>query len=283
MTDTVRDVKQHFWSSKVIPYLTIRTTHNSTQSYKAHSHSELSLGIIESGITQLSMPDGEITLKKGDIILIEPNMVHACNPVGGMSRSYHMLYIDNAWCCDVLSKLYGFEITKYSCDLNLFFAMESDTNLSELILLLLNEGSRDAAIDVEGYLFNLVSRFCSPKSEHGHEDEDESELVLKLRNRLLQDIACAPYLEAVSRELGRPKETLIRIFKRHLGITPKSFLNNSRVEKAKILLKRGMRIVDVAAEVGFSDQSQFHRTFVNYTASTPRQYQRITSIFDNKS
>ncbi|MFV0447014.1 MAG: helix-turn-helix domain-containing protein [Vibrio sp.] len=54
----------------------------------------------------------------------------------------------------------------------------------------------------------------------------------------MQDITCAPSLEDVSREFGRSKETLIRIFKKHLGITPKSFLNNSRVEKAKILLKR---------------------------------------------
>ncbi len=205
-------------------------------------------------------------------------MVHACNPVGATPRSYHMLYIDNAWCCNVLSKLYGCEITKYNCDLNLFFATESDVNLSDLILLLLNKGSHHAAIEVESYLFNLVSRYCVPISEH----EDESELVCKLRNRLLQDIACAPSLDAVSKEFGRSKETLIRIFKKHLGITPKSFVNNSRVEKAKILLKRGMSIVDVAAEVGFSDQSQLHRTFVNYTASTPRQYQQVTSIFDNK-
>ncbi len=279
MAYTVRDVNQHFWSSSLIPYLTIRTTHNSTQSYKAHSHSELSLGIIESGITQLTMPDGKYVLKKGDIILIEPNMVHACNPVGVTPRSYHMLYIDNAWCCNVLSKLYGCEITKYHCDLNLFFATESDVNLSDLILLLLNNGSHHAAIEVESYLFNLVSRYCVPISEH----EDGSELVCMLRNRLLQDITSAPSLEVVSKEFGRPKETLIRIFKKHFGITPKSFLNNSRVEKAKILLKRGMSIVDVAAEVGFSDQSQLHRTFVNYTASTPRQYQQLTSIFDNKS
>ena len=279
MTDTVRDVNQHFWSSKIIPYLTIRTTYESTQSYKAHSHSELSLGIIASGITQLSMQDENYVLKKGDIILIEPNMVHACNSVGGMPRSYHMLYIDNVWCCNVLSKLYGYEITKYSCDLNLLLATECDANFSDLIVLLLNKESYDVAVDVESFLFNLLSRYCSPKIEH----EDESELVCKLRNRLLQDITSAPSLEDVSREFGRPKETLIRTFKKHLGITPKSFLNNSRVEKAKILLKRGMSIVDVAAELGFSDQSQFHRTFVNYTASTPRQYQQITSIFDNKS
>ncbi len=279
MADTVRDVNQHFWSSKIIPYLTIRTTYNSTQSYKAHSHSELSLGIIESGITQLSMPDEKYILKKGDMILIEPDMVHACNSVGGIPRSYHMLYIDNEWCCNVLSKLYGYEITRYSCDLNLLLATEYDANFSDLILLLLNKGAYDVVVDVESFLFNLVSRYCFPKIEH----EDESELVSKLKNRLLQDITCAPSLEDISSEFGRPKETLIRVFKKHLGITPKSFLNNTRVEQAKILLKRGMSIVDVAAEVGFADQSQLHRTFVNYTASTPRQYQQVTSIFDNKS
>ncbi len=279
MTNTVRDINQHFWSGKAIPYLTIRTTYNSSQSYKAHSHSELSIGIIESGTTQLSMPDGKVNLNKGDIILIAPSIVHACNPVGGEPRSYHMLYIDNTWCCNVLTKLYGYEVTKYSCDLNILSAKRSHANLSDLIVSLLNHGSPDVAIEIESQLFDLISRYCFPRSEH----EVESELVNQLRHRLLQDIAIAPSLEVLSKEFGRPKETLIRSFKKHLGITPKSFLNNSRVEKAKILLKNGMSIVDVASEVGFSDQSQLHRTFVNYTASTPRQYQQVTSIFDNKS
>lgn len=279
MTNTVRDVNQHFWSSKFIPYLTIRTTHNSTQSYKAHSHSELSVGIIESGTTQLSMSDEELILKKGDIILIEPNIVHACNPMEGASRSYHMLYIDDKWCCNVLSKLYGHTVKKYSCDLNFIPAFKSGIKLSDLIFSLITKESHNNAIEVELFLINLVSRHCIPQSEH----EDESELVCKLRNRFLQDLAYAPSLETVAKEFGRSKETLIRTFKKRYGITPKSFLNNSRIEKAKILLKHGMSIVDVATELGFSDQSQFHRTFVNYTASTPRQYQQIMSIFDNKS
>lgn len=279
MTNTVRDVNQNFWSSKFIPYLTIRTTHNSTQSYKAHSHSELSVGIIELGTTLLSMLDKQLTLKRGDIIVIEPNVVHACNPDGGQPRSYHMLYIDNDWCCSVLSKLYGYEVKKYSCDLNLLCELESYIKLSELISKLFNHGVRNNAIEVERYLLHLVSRYCSPYTEQ----EDESELAFKLKRRLLQDITCSPSLEVVSKEFGRPKETLIRVFKRRYSITPKSFLNNSRIEKAKFLLKHGMSIVNVAVEVGFSDQSQFHHTFVNYTASTPRQYQQISSIYDNKS
>lgn len=279
MANTVRDVNQRFWRNKAIPYLTIRTTCDSTQSYKAHCHSELSVGIIESGKTRLSMSDGDITLIEGDTILIEPNIVHACNPVGDTSRSYHMLYIDDGWCCEVLSKLYGYEVSKYNCDQKLISALESDVNLSDLILTLLNQESQSVASEVESCLVNLICRYCTPQRYHGN----ESVLVGKLKSRLLQDIASAPSLDAISKELGRSKETLIRLFKKHLGITPKSFLNNYRVEKAKILLRRGMSIVDVAAEVGFADQSQLHRAFVNYTASTPRQYQQITSIFDNNS
>ncbi|WP_241903273.1 AraC family transcriptional regulator [Vibrio breoganii] len=277
MANTVRDINQRFWSSKTIPHLTIRTTQNSVQGYKAHSHSELSIGIIESGVTRLSMPEGQIVLTKGDIILIEPNIVHACNPVDDMTRSYHMLYVDNTWCCNVLSTLYGYEVTQYTCDQNVLAYMENDIKLTSLLCSLLNQESQEIAAEVDSFLFNLLSRYCSPQ----HDQENDDELAYKVRNYLLQDIANPPSLDVISQEFERPKETLIRNFKRRFGITPKSFLNNNRVEKAKFLLKCGMSIVDAATEVGFSDQSQLHRAFVSYTASTPRQYQRVTSIFDN--
>jgi AraC-like DNA-binding protein len=275
--DTVRNINQHFWSSKGIPFLTIRTTQNSTQSYKAHCHSELSIGIIESGTTQLTLLNNEMMLEKADIVLIEPNVVHSCNPLQGQPRSYHMLYIDNTWCCHFLSKLYGYEIKKYDSQHNLLPALDNEIKLSELIHTVLNQDNEETASRLERQVFNLVSRYYSPILEH----KDESHLASELKTRLLQDITQAPSLDVIAKELGKPAETLIRCFKKHYGITPKSFLNNNRIEQAKILLRQGMSIVDVSAEVGFSDQSQLHRTFVNYTASTPRQYQQGTSIFDN--
>ncbi len=279
MTNTVRDINQCFWSSNRLPYLTIRTTFNSTQGYKAHSHSELSIGIIDQGSTLLTMPSGEVALEKGDIILIEPNLVHSCNPVDEMPRSYHMLYLDSDWCCGVLSKLYGDEISEFSCDKKLLSASNNETSLNELIFSLINQETDKIAAEVEHCLLHILNRYCSPKTN----DRTDSELAERLKNRLLEDITSASSLDLISSELGRPKETLIRNFKKYFGITPKAFLNNCRVEQAKVLLKQGMSIVDVAAEVGFSDQSQLHKAFVNYTASTPRQYQQITSIFDNKS
>lgn len=78
------------------------------------------------------------------------------------------------------------------------------------------------------------------------------------------------------------KETLIRTFRQDTGLTPGSFLNISRVEFAKARLRAGDDIADVGYQSGFADQSHFHKTFVSYTAATPRQYATGRSISDNK-
>lgn len=279
MAKTVREINQHFWMSKNLPHLSIRTTYNSTQGYKAHSHSELSIGIIKSGSTCLTLANEEIILSKNNLVLIPPNMVHACNPVNETARSYHMLYVDNDWCCQILSSLYGYEVSQIRCDQSNLSHDEADAKLVDLICELIKQDSQSLAADVNNQLFNLLSNYCSPQPNQQKADK----LAYKIRSRLLMNIANPPSLDDLSKEFARSKESLIRIFKSNFGITPKSFINNNRVEKAKFLLKCGLSIVDVAIDVGFSDQSQLHRAFVNYTASTPRQYQQIRSISDNNS
>ena len=92
-----------------------------------------------------------------------------------------------------------------------------------------------------------------------------------------------PSLETLANELQYRQETIVRLFKQVTGLAPKEFINNARIQKAKIMLKAGMAIADVATEVGFVDQSHFHKAFVNYTASTPRQYQQAKSLSKNKT
>lgn len=276
MENTTKDISQRYWVSEYAPYLTVRSTENSTQSYKEHYHSELSVGIIKTGSTYLSLPEQDLVLNKGEVILIEPNLVHACNPLNKSPRSYYMLYIDSSWCCKTLSTLYGYDVVDFVVDqdtLQLF-----DCPLESAMDELLEHDSVANASTVENILFDILSRYSSPIREQSIDDT----LALKVRERLLQDVESPPSLDALSSEFGQTKETVIRRFKRYFGITPKAFLNNHRIEKAKFLLKSGKSIVDVAVEVGFSDQSQLHKAFVNYTASTPRQYQQVRSIFDNK-
>ncbi|MGX9417417.1 helix-turn-helix domain-containing protein [Vibrio sp. WJH972] len=268
MNHHVRDISQQFWASQRLPYLTIRSTMNSGQGYKPHSHPELSIGIIQAGITNLTINQQHSLLHPNDMILIEPNCVHSCNPVEELPRSYHMLYIDQHWCCQQLSKLYDHPVNQFSCESSPLKASSATWNL--LINQLMAHDLDITVHEIEPRLVALIHRYCIPINPAANEDT----LIHSVRSKLLEDIIHPPSLDTLAVQIGRTKEAMIRSFKHQFGITPKSFLNNYRVERAKQLLKSGATIVDAAIEVGFSDQSQLHRAFINYTASTPRQYQQ---------
>ncbi len=64
----------------------------------------------------------------------------------------------------------------------------------------------------------------------------------------------------------------LRLFKQSMGVTPHQYILQRRIEKAKCLLQHGeLSIADVAARVGFCDQSHFTRYFKRIVGVTPKQ------------
>jgi len=66
-----------------------------------------------------------------------------------------------------------------------------------------------------------------------------------------------------------------RLFRISTGASPMNYLMKLRIVRAKLLLLRNDRSVcDVAAALGFCDQSHFSRTFRRMTGQTPREFVR---------
>lgn len=103
-----------------------------------------------------------------------------------------------------------------------------------------------------------------------------------LFQRLATDLPAPPSLDKLAHDSALRKETVIRAVKQDTGLTPASLINMARIEFAKTRLRAGDPIADVGYQAGFADQSHFHKTFVSYTAATPRQYAHSRSISDNK-
>ncbi|HDK6310187.1 TPA: AraC family transcriptional regulator [Klebsiella pneumoniae] len=103
-----------------------------------------------------------------------------------------------------------------------------------------------------------------------------------LFQRLAMDLPASPSLDKLAHDSALRKETVIRAVKQDTGLTPASLINMARIEYAKTRLRAGDPIADVGYQAGFADQSHFHKTFVSYTAATPRQYAQSRSISDNK-
>ncbi|MBY4678193.1 helix-turn-helix transcriptional regulator [Marinobacterium arenosum] len=276
MSQQVRDIEQQYWRHAHLPQLELRSTRSSRRAYKAHSHRALSIGAIQSGQTRLECDGRELLLQQGELVIIEPGLVHACNPVGDAARGYHMLYIDTPWCLAQLAALYARPIERLSCEQRLIRQPQLFADYLALVDQL-TASVADPAPLFERFAFKILSGYCSP----GQDREEQPALCHQVKRLLLENLAQPPSLERQAGQLGYSRETLIRTFGKSFGITPMAFVNNARIEQAKLLLKAGQQIAEVALELGYSDQSQFHRAFVGYTASTPRQYQQARSISDN--
>ncbi len=89
-----------------------------------------------------------------------------------------------------------------------------------------------------------------------------------LHSRVGEDIR----LDELAGETGLAKPSIVRAFKREMGMTPGAYLMHLRVNQAKSLLAQGMSAIDACGESGFYDQSHMNRWFKKVLGVTPGQY-----------
>lgn len=66
-----------------------------------------------------------------------------------------------------------------------------------------------------------------------------------------------------------------RVFKRSTGMTPIFFVEQCRIQRAKVLLEEGaLTLAEVALRTGFADQSHFTRRFHRHVGCTPGAFAR---------
>ena len=69
-----------------------------------------------------------------------------------------------------------------------------------------------------------------------------------------------------------------KVFKSSTGMTLTEYLNRRRIERAKkLLLRPGVRVTEIAYDIGYQSLSQFNRSFLKYAASSPTEYRRQQS------
>jgi AraC-like DNA-binding protein len=79
---------------------------------------------------------------------------------------------------------------------------------------------------------------------------------------------------------GMSRFHLSRIFRDATGLPPYQYFEQVRIARAKVMLRQGYSLSEVAMGLGFSDQSHFHRQFRDVGATTPGRYARaVRDVF----
>ncbi|WP_232322036.1 helix-turn-helix transcriptional regulator [Photobacterium jeanii] len=67
----------------------------------------------------------------------------------------------------------------------------------------------------------------------------------------------------------------VRMFKQMYGITPRNYLKDMRILKAKELLKEGHTITETCFKVGYESVTTFSTVFKKCTGYSPKEYQKL--------
>jgi AraC-like DNA-binding protein len=131
----------------------------------------------------------------------------------------------------------------------------------------------ELAASMRGPEHVLVERMEGFLRARWPEPDPNVELVGRIVGALLRDREVARVEEVVER-FGIPARTLQRLFNRYVGVSPKWVLRRFRLHEAAARLAEEQERpwAEVAAELGYFDQSHFIRDFTAAIGLTPVAY-----------
>jgi AraC-like DNA-binding protein len=247
--------------------MSIEFIHTKTHSnaYKKHHHPMLAISTIKKGKIYIVYDDKEALLLPNTLAIFNPYENHKTTDIDENSSDYYTLYCDLPWCENIQKELYESEDF-----LELKPLIIEDKLLYETFLSLYD--SLDEK-EVSLFMRELFKRYCSVQS--AKEVKDKKSKALKKIKLFLED---ADYktvtVDLLSQSANVNPNYLIKLFKKEYGLSPHAYIINQKIYKSKKLLEQNIPIAEVAIELGFFDQSHFHKAFKSVYAITPKEFQK---------
>ncbi|NLI53549.1 MAG: AraC family transcriptional regulator [Clostridiales bacterium] len=243
------------------------------QAFPSHFHEHYVIGFIERGRRCLTCRGQRYLTAPGDLLLFNPGDNHACEGVEGQPLDYRCINIGPEAMTKAAREIFGTE-TPPAFVRPVVFHCDLIADLRELHAMILRGESGVRKEERFYFLLEQLLRDYAETSLPAAEDTRRAEV------RAVCDYLAAHLNEPVSLDaLGEvarlSKYHLLRAFTKETGITPYSYLETLRIDRAKALLKQGMSAAKVAQEAGFSDQSHLTNAFKRFIGLTPGQFRRV--------
>jgi AraC-like DNA-binding protein len=249
--------------------------HFSGHAYDPHDHDDMLIGFTEQGVQRFQCHRSLHTSVPGRAILIEPGALHDGHAPEPGGFTYSMLYLPQAWVERAarrlnLAGLGGVEAAFGN-------TLVDDARLVEAIRQAFlavygHEGrlARDQALD--HLMEHLGGQMSDVTTPGGH---TAPPAIARARDLLHEHMGGNIGLDELVDITGIDRFRLTRLFQREFGTSPHAYLVRLRLRAARRLLAAGHTPAQVAAEVGFADQSHLGRWFRRAYRMTPATYRRM--------
>jgi AraC-like DNA-binding protein len=244
--------------------------------YDAHDHDEMLVGVTQQGVQRFRCHRASHTSTPGRSILIEPAAAHDGHAPEASGFTYVMLYLPQRWIAEHLER------TDPSTPARVLPAFR--TTLSEDVQLGASiRRAFDSIHHKEGRLARdqcldrMVALLAGQTQAAAGTCSDPRMVAVRdhLHDRMDADVG----LDDLARFAGVDRFRLTRQFTRTFGLSPHAYLVRLRLRAARRMLATGGSVSQVAAAVGFADQSHLGRWFQRAYRLSPAAYQRSAQTF----
>lgn len=241
-----------------------RTKHFSNKATNWHENLEIQLCTYGKGYVLLNGERYE--MEKGDIIVVNSNVVHYTNADEDMM--YNCLIIDSSLCKSVFidhTQLYFNTLIKSPEIVALFKEIEevySSDDVCKTAIL------QTAVLNILIELRKNYTVFEKNLPKTNRHFEEVKETIKYIRENYSKKIT----LDSLAKAVYSNKFSLSKKFKEVTGSTIIEYLNSYRCEKAIELIRDGSHISEAALKCGFNNMSFFTRTFKAHTGKLPSKY-----------
>ena len=262
---------------------TIRA-HFEGHAYDPHWHDAYLVGFTEQGVQRFHCGRQRYDSVPGKVILIEPGEVHDGEAPTEDGFTYSMLYLDPLWVEREMRGLFGdapehcvpgMSMTVAQSPELIFAIASTFQTLHQQELRIV----RQTALD---YLLSNLSAHTHWR-KRTEADPRMPQVALRARDYLHAHMHEDVGLNELTAITGVDRFRLNRAFKAAFGIAPHAYLVQLRLAQARRQLAAGKSPAEVAAGLGFADQSHLGRWFKRAYGLTPAHYQqRCTSLPDRR-
>ncbi len=207
-----------------------------------HFHNEVQISLVQSGRRYFQVGLLEFEVEAGSLAIIPAGIPHKSIGVGRLQTRSRDMFVES----HRLPAVYSTQITIAACSVPALQSLNSE--IDGLIKALSTSclHSLDIPFD-NAFCRHAVKAVCTT------------------------DITIAELAE----DARLSREGFIRRFRREMGMTPHAYRVAYKATQARHLLRSDIALAEVAAEVGFADQSHFGRIFLRKFGTTPGAYKRV--------
>lgn len=251
------------------PGVTLMRARFTSHAFERHSHPEYGIGLTCSGVQTFNARGTTQTSVPGDVILLNPDQAHDGLPGPAGAYGYSMLYVEADLLPALLRRTAGTQGSRHFRD-----AVVRDPEAAVALHgAIAASGQPQETMRAEVLLMDSLARLLL---RHGEEHKAVRVPVpagvrrlQRVREHMRANADRDLSIGDLAREAGVSRVYLSRAFAQHFGVPPHVYLNAIRLERARQLLLRGSSPADVAAAVGFADQSHFTKRFRGATGLSP--------------